>query len=380
MSGSGGAFNVSAGRGSGTPTGVYPTLQMVGGDGGNSTSASISNTGGAGGDLTFVASAGGTGASGNGVAGSIIFKTSATTRETISTTGHNIVDNYKYFYGTGNDMSIYYDGTNGYINPKEVGSGQLIVLGDLNVNGKKIITSSTTNIGLGQSSAFGGGGTIPIITGYGDFMGSPLTGYLRIDSAITIYGADQYASPSISLDNGTTSATISMDGATGNLMLSPQAKLQSQQVYSTTVGATNRDVYIDNSGFLGYVSSSAKTKKNIRDYNASSWIYDLTPRVYDRNDVNGEVGLIAEEVEKVNPALVSYKSIETNVCDANGNCELVYMDDKNVPETVSYSKLVIPLLTEIQNLNTKINEQGETISVMKAELCRINNDSYSWCQ
>jgi len=41
-------------------------------------------------------------------------------------------DNIKAFFGTSSDASIYYDGTNLVINPKEVGSGVLSVLGDVN--------------------------------------------------------------------------------------------------------------------------------------------------------------------------------------------------------------------------------------------------------
>lgn len=42
-------------------------------------------------------------------------------------------DDTKHYFGTGDDASIYYDAANLIINPKEVGSGQLRVLGDLNV-------------------------------------------------------------------------------------------------------------------------------------------------------------------------------------------------------------------------------------------------------
>jgi len=44
-------------------------------------------------------------------------------------------DNRKLYFGTGDDASIYYDGTNLVINPKEVGSGILDVLGTLQTDG-----------------------------------------------------------------------------------------------------------------------------------------------------------------------------------------------------------------------------------------------------
>jgi len=44
-------------------------------------------------------------------------------------------DNKKIFFGAGDDASIYYDGTNLQINPKEAGSGYLHILGNIAVEG-----------------------------------------------------------------------------------------------------------------------------------------------------------------------------------------------------------------------------------------------------
>ena len=53
-------------------------------------------------------------------------------------------DNIPAYFGIGSDSSIYYDGTNMIFNPKEVGSGQLKVLGDLNVT--TAFTGSCVNV------------------------------------------------------------------------------------------------------------------------------------------------------------------------------------------------------------------------------------------
>ena len=53
-------------------------------------------------------------------------------------------DNKNLYLGTANDASIYYDGTNLVINPKEVGTGHLSLLGELAAT--SLIT--TTNIGI----------------------------------------------------------------------------------------------------------------------------------------------------------------------------------------------------------------------------------------
>ena len=62
-------------------------------------------------------------------------------------------DNNKLLFGAGKDSSIYYDGSDMIFNPKEVGSGQLKVLGDLNVTGTisnslSHMHSLSTDIGL----------------------------------------------------------------------------------------------------------------------------------------------------------------------------------------------------------------------------------------
>jgi hypothetical protein len=115
-------------------------------------------------------------------------------------------------------------------------------------------------------------------------------------------------------------------------------------VYSSTVGATNRDLYIDNTGKLGYVSSSLRYKKNIEDINDISWLYNLRPVTYQyKTQTTGErqYGLIAEEVLKVNPGFVS-------------------LNEKGTPETVSYSNLITPLLKAVQ-------DQKKTIESLKSE-------------
>ena len=133
------------------------------------------------------------------------------------------------------------------------------------------------------------------------------------------------------------------------------ASILALQMYDETVGGTNRDLFIDNTGKVGYVSSSLRYKENIEDMTQADWLYDLRPVFYDYKDNNSgihQMGLIAEEVELINPNIVSYNYIEEN-------------DTKQV-ETVSYSKLIVPMLVELQNLK----EENE---LMKFELCKPDN-------
>jgi polyhydroxyalkanoate synthesis regulator phasin len=129
--------------------------------------------------------------------------------------------------------------------------------------------------------------------------------------------------------------------------------------YSTIVGGTNRDLYIDNSGLIGYVSSSLRYKTNITEMENIDWLYNLRPVNYTyKNDSTNrkQYGLIAEEVEKLNPLFVSYNS------------------DGSV-ETVSYSSFISPMLKAIQEQKKKIDEQQNEITELK-NLLKAKDTNY----
>jgi hypothetical protein len=131
-------------------------------------------------------------------------------------------------------------------------------------------------------------------------------------------------------------------------------------VYEDTVGATNRDLYIDNTGKLGYVSSIRASKANIATLANVDWLYQLEPVSFNRRkrdeDENYteetyselEYGLIAEDAELVNPELCFYD-------DVKGVQEL---------RGVHYSKLIAPLLKAVQDLKT----QNESLKARVAAL------------
>jgi len=115
-------------------------------------------------------------------------------------------------------------------------------------------------------------------------------------------------------------------------------------VYGNIVGATYRDLYIDNAGNLGYLSSSSRYKTDIENVDNISWLYDLRPVTFQyKNSPAGEkqYGLIAEEVLKINHDFVSFNS-------------------SGEPETVTYSALITPLLKAVQ-------DQKKTIETLKAD-------------
>lgn len=109
--------------------------------------------------------------------------------------------------------------------------------------------------------------------------------------------------------------------------------------YNKTVGGTNRDLYIDNTGKVGYLSSALKYKDNVADMNDTSWLYDLHAVNFTyKGDASStpQYGFIAEEVEAVNPDFVFY----------NNQGEL---------EGVQYGALISPVINELQNLKSRLD-------------------------
>ena len=121
--------------------------------------------------------------------------------------------------------------------------------------------------------------------------------------------------------------------------------------YADAVGSTRRDLYIDNTGKIGYISSSQLNKENIEVMKDIDWLYKLNPVSFTyRSDNSGrpQYGLIAEEVEKVNSLFVSY-------------------DEEGQAATVSYSELVTPLLKALQNQQRLIQDLQQRIEILEGK-------------
>jgi hypothetical protein len=154
---------------------------------------------------------------------------------------------------------------------------------------------------------------------------------------------------------------------TGNdveaLTLNSSQQMVAATTYSTTVGATNRDLYIDNTGLIGYVSSLQAAKKNIQQITDTSWLHSLNPVSFkyrkkdetgqytDETDGDIQYGMIAEEVEAVRPDLCFYD----DVADLDGNGEKTETTHKEL-RGIQYSKLVPVLLKEVQKLRAELNQ------------------------
>jgi hypothetical protein len=114
-------------------------------------------------------------------------------------------------------------------------------------------------------------------------------------------------------------------------------------------------VIIDSSGRLGTVQSSARFKEAIKPMDkASEAILALKPvtfRYKQELDPNGipQFGLMAEQVDKVNP-------------------DLVVRDEDGKLTTVRYEAVNPMLLNEFLKEHQKVEEQGATIAQMKKQI------------
>jgi len=120
----------------------------------------------------------------------------------------------------------------------------------------------------------------------------------------------------------------------------------------TTQSGTSAPVIVSNTGQLGTVASSERFKKNISMEKSSEAILSLRPVTFhyktDTQDIP-QFGLIAEEVAKVNPALV--------LPDKDGR-----------PYTVRYDAVNAMLLNEFLKEHRTVNELRATVAQQQKQL------------
>ena len=121
-------------------------------------------------------------------------------------------------------------------------------------------------------------------------------------------------------------------------------------------GGTTAPVIVSISGQLGVVASSQRFKKDIATMEkASEAILSLRPVTFHyKTDTQGipQFGLIAEEVAKVNPALV-------------------LPDKEGKPFTVRYDQVNAMLLNEFLKEHKAVQKQGATIEELKKEIAAL---------
>jgi hypothetical protein len=196
------------------------------------------------------------------------------------------------------------------------------------------------------------------ITSGGEFLIGTSSG-IAASEVLLVKGAGSTSATYLArFINSSNSAAFAMENAgrliTGTLADSP---------YNYVVGGTNRDLYVDSAGSLGYVSSTRESKANIAPIENASWLLGLNPVTFNRRKRNEsreytdelysetEYGLIAEEVEDVNADLCFYDNAE----------------EGGKLRGVTYSKLITPMLKLLQEQQAMIKSLEAKVAALESK-------------
>src|SRR5262249_13984689 len=127
---------------------------------------------------------------------------------------------------------------------------------------------------------------------------------------------------------------------------------------ATSAGGT--PVFINGSGKLGTITSSARFKEGIKPMNAASeTLFALRPVIFHyKKELDpaetSQFGLVAEEVEKVEPALV-------------------VRDKEGKPYTIRYDQVNAMLLNEFLKEHRKVEKQQAIIAELESTVASLKN-------
>lgn len=197
------------------------------------------------------------------------------------------------------------------------------------------LTTGTNNVCVGNSSGAAlttatgnvlvGSGSGGQITGSNNICIGPSSGSVATSGSTDIYiGHVGVTAEAATIRVGTAQTKAFVAGIRG----------------ITTVNADAIPVLIDSAGQLGTVSSSIKYKENVADLDGSEVIYKLRAVKfnYKTQPDHVSIGLIAEEVEEVDPSLCIYQPV-TKLVPVHGHPD--HLDDEGWTE-VSDGKLLDP--------------------------------------
>ena len=165
---------------------------------------------------------------------------------------------------------------------------------------------------------------------------------------------------------------ITMDtDSSERFRIAANGRITAQVIYGTPLSGTTRDVFIEDGGQLGYISSVRDSKANINLLSNVDWIYQLQPSSFNykltdqegayTGEVNPELeyGLIAEDVEPVAPELCFYDEVD-------GEQEL---------RGVHYKKLIVPMLKALQEAVDRIENLETQNASLEARLTALEGGS-----
>jgi len=227
----------------------------------------------------------------------------------------------------------------------------------------RLIIDSSGNVGIGTASPNEKLTVDGAVISKGVYNGTSNGGavilsYNTGSNTGSIYALD----PTIAwknLDLGSAQTTFSISG-TEQLRITTAGTLTSQATYNNT--AAGSTVIVTSAGLIRRTSSSLKYKKDVETLEQTivdNAVNNLRPVWYRTKNAEGDdketwshIGLIAEEVDLVEPRLVKYKTVEVTQ-DENGANVTTELETP-VPEDVDYAKLSVILLAKVKQLEARI--------------------------
>lgn len=173
--------------------------------------------------------------------------------------------------------------------------------------------------------------------------------------------------------------SIYLSSGSGRIYFQTALTLNHQMNLGTIKASDGEHYYINNNGTgrfnaLRYVSSkaiSSRRFKNTIDYKDSDYWHDALMQIkpctffYNNDDKTKHIGLIAEDLYDLIPELVGL--------DDEEKTENEQTNVKPLPSAIEYANLTVPIIGELQLLNTRLEEQDKRISEQD-EIIRSQNE------
>jgi len=235
-----------------------------------------------------------------------------------------------------------------------------------NAGGANTSGNNNTFVGFNAGSANGGcGENNNTLIGYNTSVSCVIS---PVSNSVAI-GAGAIVDSNDTIVLGTNAATVRIPGTVDKLRISDY--LQTDRLYVDTLpGGGGTDICIRTSDrVISQCSSSIRYKDNVASFNSGlSLVNRLRPVTFNwKSDGSLDLGLVAEEVAKVEPLLATYK-------------------DGRV-EGVKYDRVGVILLNAVKEQQAQIEQQQKQIELLNSQVelmkklfCSQNTNAADVCQ
>ena len=271
-----------------------------------------------------------------------------------------LTDDNIVYIGTGNDLQLYHDssGGNSYIKNN---TGRLYIDADATE-----FVGYTHNY-LGDSTGTPHAQSILILEDEDNVVIQTLT---QNDHAVEMRFGDQDDNGAgwMQYAHATNTWSVGTNGSQ-RMYINESGSLYVQGVYDSTTGS-GANVEVSSGGKIRRSTSSRRYKTSIEtlEDKYADAILEARPVWYkslceDDNKDHGHWGFIAEEIEKIDPRLCTYKTVEI---ETNRDVVTEKKLDTPIVESVQYDRFVPHLINLIKRQDTKIKALETKVAALEA--------------